>query len=52
MFVWNIILKLNAGCNEFEPNKVNCRMCLSAEENKRKKVKKKKRKKWYRQIWK
>ena len=26
--VWNIVVKKNAGCNEFESNKVDCRMCL------------------------
>ena len=26
--VWNILVKSNAGCNEFESNKVDCRMCL------------------------
>ena len=39
--VWNIVVKLNAGCNEFESNKVAILQNVSrAEENKTRKVKK------------
>ena len=39
------MVKSNAGCNEFESNKVNCRMCLVQRENKTRKVKKTNRRK-------
>ena len=52
-FVWNTVVKSNAGCKEFEANKVAKLWNVSpAEENKTRKVKKSKRIKNGRGRWK
>ena len=44
--VWNIAVKSNPSSNEFESDKVDCRMCLVQRKIRQGRLKKQGRKKW------